>query len=157
MVWQKIGSNSVETIYIDNNDIVWVGTFNGGMDFFDTRNNHFTHYTNYNWEISDKIAGMHIWDIVKDKNQTMWIAALGRGIDTFNIKKRVFHHLSKNVHSVILCLLSDSNGNVWAGSEGGGLYKYEWQTKQFINFQNNQKDSSSIGSNVIRSLFEDNN
>lgn len=52
-------------------------------------------------------------------------------------------------HNVVKCIIQDRTGNLWFGTDGGGVSKYDG--KFFSHFSNNEELSGS----VILSLFED--
>jgi signal transduction histidine kinase/DNA-binding response OmpR family regulator/ligand-binding sensor domain-containing protein len=54
-----------------------------------------------------------------------------------------------------LSLYEDRDNVLWAGSWSRGLYRFEREKDRFINFSHNDKDSFSISSNVVHSMFED--
>ncbi len=43
---KSISASRLESIYIDRNDIIWLGTFGSGLDRFDPSTGIFTHYRN---------------------------------------------------------------------------------------------------------------
>ncbi|HVE61829.1 MAG TPA: two-component regulator propeller domain-containing protein, partial [Chitinophagaceae bacterium] len=43
---KSIAPSRLETIYIDQNNIMWIGTFGSGLDSFDPATGIFTHYPN---------------------------------------------------------------------------------------------------------------
>lgn len=54
-----------------------------------------------------------------------------------------------------LSLYEDREKVLWAGSWSRGLYRFDREKDRFINFSHNDKDSFSISSNVVHSMFED--
>src|SRR5439155_11237609 len=59
--------------------------------------------------------------------------------------------ISLHISSVLI----DKKGTVWCGTLGKGLFSYNPKTREIKNFKNNAKDSTSISSDVIATLFED--
>jgi len=47
------------------------------------------------------------------------------------------------------------NGNLWIGTWGGGLNYFDSETASFTVFQHNEKDSTSLASNIVRSVLVD--
>lgn len=53
--------------------------------------------------------------------------------------------------SNVYCLLQDSRGYIWMGTDGGGVCKYDGINYEIIN------KNDGLSGNIIRSLFEDSN
>ena len=49
----------------------------------------------------------------------------------------------------------DSKGNIWIGTDGGGLNKFDPETGKFSYFEHNQNNPNSISNNSVRVIFED--
>src|SRR6478752_5322087 len=68
-----------------------------------------------------------------------------------------FQHLPTDAglsQSDVLCILQDSRGFMWFGTEDG-LNKYDRQKNSFIHFTNDPKNSSSISDNYVGCLLKD--
>jgi signal transduction histidine kinase/ligand-binding sensor domain-containing protein/DNA-binding response OmpR family regulator len=48
-------------------------------------------------------------------------------------------------------------GNLWIGTEEGGLNKFDSENRKFIHYKNNPNDPSSLSGNSIFSIYEDRN
>jgi ligand-binding sensor domain-containing protein len=60
-----------------------------------------------------------------------------------------FSNLQGLKHSVIRCMLQDKSGNLWFGTFGGGVSKYDG--KSFTHFT----DKEGLSSNIVLSMLED--
>lgn len=74
----------------------------------------------------------------------------GYSIDNLNDYKN--KSLSYNV---IWSLLSDSEGNLWIGTERGGIDIFLQSENRFINLKKDSSDSNSLSENFITFIFED--
>jgi len=97
--------------------------------------------------------------IVRDAQGFMWFGTqdgLNR-YDGYSIK--VFKHDPKDSNSIsddrINCLLSDSKGDLWIGTESCGVDRYVLEEGKFYHYLHNEKDTLTISNNTITSLFED--
>ena len=52
-------------------------------------------------------------------------------------------------------MIADQSGDLWLGTGGGGLNKYDREKDAFIRYQNDPDDPHSLSSNMIRSVYED--
>lgn len=70
-----ISSHLIETIYVDKNDMIWVGTKDGLTKFYDNPGNAIF-YNTYN----SQIPGKEVSGIVIDKNDDLWVTTFGGGL-----------------------------------------------------------------------------
>ena len=52
-------------------------------------------------------------------------------------------------------LYKDKSNNLWIGTNGTGLIKYDQSTEKVERFRNNPNDAGSISSDIITSIYED--
>lgn len=55
------------------------------------------------------------------------------------------------------CILEDSKGRMWFGTNGDGLKRFDKQTNSFINYRHKIGDVESLNNNFINTIFEDDN
>ena len=58
-------------------------------------------------------------------------------------------------HAWVLSLLVDRAGTVWAGTDGGGLHRYDPASDAFVRYVHDPSDEGSLRSDRVLSLFED--
>ena len=56
----------------------------------------------------------------------------------------------------IISLFEDSHGNIWAGTWGGGLNKFDPETKKFTRFLYEKSSNKGLCDNVVWAINEDN-
>ena len=125
---------SVRSIYIDREKTLWVGTYSGGVNYYNPLNNRFIFYhpvENNNQKLYN-IFGTMVYD-----STSLWIATEGGGLMQFNpITKEYTNFLieqtSKGLFNknIIKSLLLDGD-YIWCGTSTGGVYKFHIQTKKF--------------------------
>ncbi|MEO6454231.1 MAG: two-component regulator propeller domain-containing protein, partial [Ginsengibacter sp.] len=76
--------------------------------------------------------------------------------------KNSFTHYKNNPYNItsigsneVEHILEDNEGNLWAGTWGGGLNLFNRTKGNFTRFINNPADKNSISSNYIQKIFED--
>lgn len=57
----------------------------------------------------------------------------------------------------IWTIYEDSEGNIWSGTNNGGLSMLDRSTETFINYKNNPSDKNCISNNNVRCILEDKN
>lgn len=124
------------------NNILYCGTFNGGVITFDIIEQSFSERQYYGEENSglNKIRG-----IIKDKNgNDVWFASLG-GLIKYNPQSRS-HKIESNSNidntsissNQLLCIFQDKQHNIWLGSEDKGISINISSSKKFTHYNKNQ-------------------
>lgn len=96
----------------------------------------------------------NVTSLLEDRRGFLWI-----GFDSGLIQKNLTTgktHLFTN-DSVIQtrAMVADTSGNLWIGTFGEGLYRFNPQTQIFTNYRHNEKNKNSISSNGIFCLYAD--
>lgn len=58
--------------------------------------------------------------------------------------------------NIIFAITGDKNGNLWIGTTGGGLNKFDKKTEKFKRFRHDKNKSTSLDSDFIRCVLVDN-
>ena len=58
-------------------------------------------------------------------------------------------------HNSVKAILEDRNGELWVGTEGGGLSRFERASETFVHYRHDVDDPRSIPSDRVRVLLED--
>ena len=92
-----------------------------------------------------------LWCVLQDRLSSITYARGKLRVDTIDFEALDFLTLKNNTVKSI-CL--DKTGNLWVGTNGGGIYKKTNNTFSFGHFSKDGKPNS-LGGNKIRSLHED--
>lgn len=125
-----ISDNSIWTIYKDDEDRLWIGTFSFGLCAIDPYQNKFS-------TIKLPMENTVVNAILKDKRKRLWVGTEG-GIIRIE-GKFVKHYLNEpNVRSKmgipVLNIFEDRAGKIWVGTWNEGIYQYSEQHDKFISF-----------------------
>ena len=93
----------------------------------------------------------NLWCVIDEKLSNVSKNGEALIVKTIDFEKLEFIGLKNNS---INCLFVDRTGNLWVGSNGGGIYKKTNSDYQFNHFRKNNREGS-LSSNKIRSLHED--
>jgi len=93
----------------------------------------------------------NLWCVIDEKLSNVSKNGEALLVKTIDFEKLEIEGLKNNS---INCLFVDKTGNLWVGSNGGGIYKKTNSDYQFNHFVK-KKNESSLSSNKIRSLHED--
>lgn len=140
--YTSLSSNSVQYLYRDNNETIWVGHNKKGFSFY---HESFRNFINFKHpECSD------ITTIIEDHLGNIWLGTDGNGVyvkaqnSESNIKKLPIPN------TAIVSMLEDRKGRVWIGTYMKGLFCYEkGKIAQYTT------KNSKLSSNDIWGLKED--
>lgn len=154
----SLSFDAIQTIYQDSKGRIWVGTENG-LNRYEGTSDGFIHYFHQPSELLS-LPHNSVTDIVESKDGRIFLATLG-GIgeyleeDTF----RSYKSELKTEHSLnsdfINCLFSDKKGNLWIGTERGGVNIYNTNQNVLEFFEYDKGNENSLSHNTINSIYED--
>jgi signal transduction histidine kinase/ligand-binding sensor domain-containing protein/DNA-binding response OmpR family regulator len=201
----SLSHRSIRSIYADQYGIYWVGTYQGGLNKYDTNlsqfglkglnlferrgesSNMITSFLQYKNDVFLGVdgGGVYIYNRDQDnlsplslpeninnytvlalegKNDKIWIGTYQKGIleydyNTKSLKKYRAGDDIKNLnHDEIFCLAKDHNGNLWAGTNGGGINILNTQDgtiKKYMGQGRSEHIDIEPPNNFIRVLKED--
>jgi signal transduction histidine kinase/ligand-binding sensor domain-containing protein/DNA-binding response OmpR family regulator len=153
----RYGSKEVTSMYEDATGQLWVGTWGGGLFFFDRSRDRFQSYagnTTYN-----HLANSCITTICSDKYGRLWVGSLG-GLCILDpkTKKEIFYKTNDDKQAklhgtIVLCAFRDSQQRMWVGSDQG-LYLYHEQSNNFTAFRHKNNDTLSITNDRANTIAE---
>ena len=167
----SIISNRLECVYADKKGIIWIGTFQNGLDRFDPETETFTHFQHNNKDASSIISDS-VRAIVEDDDGTIWVGT-ANGLDRLDPATGKFTHITGKekdavalAHDHVRALYKDREGTIWIGcgtpfgadvpgANQGGLYRFDKKTGGYNRLLHNDNDSSSLTDNRVRAIFED--
>jgi len=160
--FQKDGlaANMVYDIAQDSEGFMWFASANG-LNRFDGSVFKLMYHVDSTAAPGTTLTSNLIKALLVDKEGNKWAGTQGGGlnkIDPHTSKITYFKHESRHRfslgHNEILCLLEDSIGNIWIGTEKG-LSIYEKHTGKFHNHYADKNDTSKLYSSAVLSLKQD--
>ncbi|MCW8850981.1 MAG: triple tyrosine motif-containing protein, partial [Melioribacteraceae bacterium] len=146
--------------YEDDNNKLWIGTFDAGLNLLDPISEKFTVYKNNS--SNNSINHNQVMDIIHYSNDSILVATFGGGINILNNKTYEFsHHENSPIFELEtehknIRKLYDDGSKIWIGSYNG-LYQYDKKQKKMNKFIFEHDNLFSINNNKIREIFEDDN
>jgi PAS domain S-box-containing protein len=150
--------NYIVTLLSDFQDILWIGTRDGGLIKLNTANDKFIFPDKYSSlsALNNKV----IMSLYKSSSGILWAGTKYYGIHKFVPSYKNFNLCSKASKSaedinnnVIMTVLVDSDDILWLGTRNKGLYKYDKYADRLIIYSHNPY-ANSISSNNVLSLIE---
>ena len=150
---------------IDHHGKIWIATDNLGVQITDNNLKIQTSIMNRPgdpYSLSSNITRC----IFEDRDQNIWVGTLNNGLMFMpNISTRYFTPYIPSCNSgdgqcvkTTTAVCETNSGDVWLGSDGSGLFRYDPRTGTYTNYQYTEGDSGSISANAILGILQaDNN
>ncbi|NJO90792.1 MAG: hypothetical protein HC831_18870 [Chloroflexia bacterium] len=115
---------------------LWIGTNYGGLITYNYKNQQFSKHTTYAAE--NNFKGKRIRALFSDKDGNIWLGIHQLGISLMKNYNYPFRQSNIRLPDEIqankisiLGILIDSQQNLWIGTDGNGLVKYNLRTQQY--------------------------
>ncbi len=154
----SLSGNWVTVIFYDTRGRLWVGT-KSGLNLFDRNNGTFERFR-HDSRLESSLSSDYIKSISEDASGRLWVGtrmSLCRFVEASDSFERFYHDRdeSKRVDNLVLGCYVDRYGFAWVCTEGNGLFSYDPLTKEFEHYQFDRLDETSISSNNVTSMVED--
>ncbi|CAN5356400.1 sensor histidine kinase [soil metagenome] len=152
----KLPDHRVYKMFLDKRGQTWIGHYQGGCVY----NPETASMANVSLNpLQKQVPTFNAF--AQTDERYLWIGVYRQGLMRLNLDTREFEHFLNNPynlnslsHDDIRALLIDKTGNLWVGTNGGGLNKLS-ATNNFNIYRHVPDDSTSLSSNSIRSILED--
>lgn len=151
--------SSITSLGVGVDNSLMVATDGGGVLYIKEEGKAFRHYT------AQKKEGIKnlFTQVYADKNGFFWLVSPHqRGVTLFDPSQETFKYYGLNAEyreplgdSEKHVFFEDSNGSLWLGLYGGGLCKFDNETKAFDQYFYSHTNLGSISSNLVLSIYED--
>ncbi|WP_316801259.1 two-component regulator propeller domain-containing protein [Pedobacter frigidisoli] len=150
----KKGSISYANIHglLVDEDKLWVGTFEHGLDLFDLKTEQVIKH--YQAGVGNRLRTNFIVTFCKTRKGQIIVATIN-GIYEYNRKTDDFEPIPGLPFLFYDSLIEDPAGNIWAGSFNDGVFRFNLNQTGFTNFRNDPDNPVSISHNTINSIFVD--
>ncbi|MFW6222320.1 MAG: ligand-binding sensor domain-containing protein, partial [Bacteroidota bacterium] len=178
----SLSHNWVTTIFKDKNGYMWVGTNGGGLNrllepVYIKKQDTIIHRSDWNFESfvydasdSFSLSSNSITSICQDDYGRLWIGTFGGGLNKMVLDSdgnpRFYHYeaIDDDHESIpvndIRTLMKDRSGSIWAGTDGGGLFKFMPASKpgkkpDFVLYPRKSSGKYALTNDNIGELEED--
>lgn len=110
--------------------------------------------------LSDQTGSGVITSITQDLQGNIWFSPNTSGLCRFDgVNMKIYSHDALNpgslAHNRVECVYADKSGNIWAGTYGFGLEKFDPETGSFTHYKHNENDPTSISGDTITCIIQD--
>ncbi len=158
-------SNSAKAFYVDNENRIWIGTYYGGVNMYDPKGYQFNSIRAKSWE-DNFLNHNNVFAFTEDHSQNLWIGTDGGGLSILEGGiKNIFDNKYTQVNLLgnkgkkeekIKCLETDQQGNIWAGTWGGGMFKIDPKSLRVQHFYSDGSNNSLSANEVLVLEADDN-
>ncbi len=131
----SLSDNRIYDLFIDSDGTLWIATFGGGLNKFNSSNKTFTHYF-YNKQNPYSISNNKVLVIYEGSNGYLWIGTSGGGLNRFDKKTGKFKRYSQRnglTSATIYGIFEDHSNNLWMSSDNG-VFKHDLSSGRFTHF-----------------------
>jgi|GEM_PF-2882125 len=159
----SISSNDVYDVYVDNENIIWVGT-QEGLDYYDYSSHRFKSLVHLP-DDKNSLRSSFVQTMFQDTDGRFWVGTR-EGIDCVDFENGYSNpritHLdmgSKRFESLnndyVASIYRDSKDRMWIATMSNGLYLIDEKRNIFKHFTQNDTEETSIASSSVRAILED--
>lgn len=136
---------SIYSLFVDNNQTIWVGTYAGGVSYSNRFNNRFDFHDPTT--VFDALFG--IYGIMAcTEGGCLYMATEGRGLLDYNLRNgKYYYYPIDNASQLqysrnIIKGLSLDGGTLWCGTNKGAIYQFDTSAKKYQLYYQFPKDMS---------------
>lgn len=157
----EMATNRILSFSEDSRGIIWIGTFSRGIHSYNPASNKFTIYDQEPFQEA-RLSYSDVRRVYVDSRDKVWIGG-NAGLFTLEVNdtKLVLENMSQRFYKnknyqpstgQILDIYEDSSKNIWIGTDGSGLCRYDMKQDLF-SWMNNEIGFNKI---TVSSVIEDN-
>jgi len=151
----SLAEDKVIALFEDREGNIWTGLHSMGPNHFAARQPVFE--TLRHEAGNPKSLRMNFVNaIYEDRQGILWIGN-DDGLDRIDRKKGEYSHWNSGlgVKPMVIMIGEDLPGNLWVGTYGHGLNRYDRRTGRFKTYRHNPADASSLSNDAVYKLFID--
>ena len=159
----SISSTDIWYVFEDSRQNLWVATLTNGLDLFDRKTGKFYHYSHTDPD-STSICNNSLMSIYEDSRHQLYFTSY-YGVSIIDLDscdfsrshkiqfKNLLHKDGRNSISsnAVFSVMEDKKGNIWYGTMGSGLDKFDPVTGNFTNYSTRD----GLPGNAVHSILVD--
>ncbi|MBN1951718.1 MAG: response regulator [Bacteroidales bacterium] len=155
----SLPDNDVKAFATDSNGRLWIATDGGGICLFNPTSNKVERIIK-NDGASSPLTKNEIQTIFCDHRDYLWLGTWAGGVDLLDkngkrIKNYTLSQEPGNTSNSGLTIYSDPSGNLWVGTAGSGLFRYDPEKDEFQQILSEPAESMLNSTSYITSMLSD--
>lgn len=133
--------SSIFSLYTDRQETIWIGTYYGGVNYFNPESDIFTRYHADDDKKENRLSYSFVGNMIEDKDHNLWVCTEGGGLNKLDRKSNKIKQFraeeGKNsiAHNNLKSICYDSKRHMlYIGTHTGGLSRYDIGKDRFINY-----------------------
>jgi len=151
---KRLPTNSIQTIYVDNLGLVWIGTFSNGVFVVDNNRSKFD--TKERPSVTGPFENNEVRSFAEDSQGNVWIAFYGLGLGKIDFNRNEFMPVDwinrQLVNKDITSVICSTHDELWLGTAGKGVIRINSKTNQLVYYSLRSK---GFGNDQVFCLYED--
>ncbi len=155
-------SNSVVMSLLGEKNVLWIGTFSGGLNRLDITKNEVKVFKSSRLD-KNSLAANGVTSIMRASSGLLLIGTYGGGLSSLDEATGKFNNYSHDPtnskslsNNNVIALFEDSFGFIWVGTENG-LNRFDAKKSEFKRIYTERGNTDSVSSDMVWSFYEDNN
>ncbi len=150
-------ASGIHDLYEDEKNRIWTGR-EIGVSAYSLDGDLLQTYNTKNSSLTHNVA----YAVNKFPHTDSLLVGTLDGLFIFDEEAGIFHKMPVGKESFALnnqfisCIHNNSDGNIWIGTEKGGVNQFKQSPRQFRSFQVSKSDSNTISHNTVNSVWSDN-
>jgi len=147
---KSISENSIFSLYQDNQNGLWIGTYGSGVNYVSYKEKKFNRI-NF---LEKHFASSNLVNCIFEDEKYRWFGT-EMGLLRLTIQSNTYKEFEINSKSnkgivgvAVYCITKDSLNNLWIGTWGGGLNRYDYKSETFKHYVPSEVKGSLPSTNV---------
>jgi len=128
---------------------IWIGTYNSGINRYDTTTKKITHY-----ESSNGYPDKSCWAAYKSSDGSFWLSSTDQGGFLFRVDPAISKIKDISTGNFINCIQEDNQGFLWASGLATGLLQFDKNKNLIQQFKSDIADSIDLLTVSFNSIFQ---
>lgn len=160
---ESLSNDNVESVLVDKNSRLWVTT-RKGLNLFLPETKTFKHITQSEND-ADDLSKTIFLDMTEDREGNLWFGSTeglyclknnpeGKITNLIHYQHDEKDQTSLSINQVV-SLYVDDLGNLWIGTENGGIDLFDRMDQRFWHYRKDDYDPKSLNNESIQTIYQD--